>query len=286
MTPTVNFASRASTEYESVWGPRLIPDFQFVYIVSGRAVLSIGNERLQAEAGQFLFYGPDVPHRLIAEALTHYFSLHFQWDGHPPYPVHPAPGLRTAVLDETCALPGYRLTADGYGELAIPVHFSVQGVEPLLMRIVNEYRQERPGYPYVLRALLMELLASVIRQLADRREEAELASKIAPAVAAMSDQPGKNWSVAELAQLCGYHPSYFTDIFRQEIGKNPKSYLIEQRIRLAKQALLRGEKLETLAEKLGYTSVHYLSNQFKKETGLTPGQYRLTGTQEGRKNEP
>lgn len=279
LTPTVNFASRAVTAYRTQWGPRLIPDYQLYYVAAGSASLKLGDVCYEAAPGDFLLYGPDNPHLLSADERTDYFSLHFSWSSPSPLPVHPAGGIRECPLQsDTRPDPYYRLNAEGYGEVSLPRHFTAYGLEPLLMRIVNEYRQERLGYPIALRALLMELLSSVIRQLAERDAPARSESRIAPALDAIRDQPGRNWSVAELARLCGYNPSYFTAVFRKELGKNPKAYLTQERIRQTKQGLLRGEKPEALAERLGYTSVHYLSNRFKKETGLTPGQFRLHGT--------
>jgi AraC-like DNA-binding protein len=58
------------------------------------------------------------------------------------------------------------------------------------------------------------------------------------------------------------------------MGQKPKQFLISERIKLAKQALLRGEPIESLAERLGYASIHYFSNNFKKVTGLSPSEYR------------
>ncbi|RKN64886.1 helix-turn-helix domain-containing protein [Paenibacillus ginsengarvi] len=278
MTPTVNFASRAATDYKAQWGPRLIPDYQMYYVASGHAALLLGSERFEAAAGDFLFYGPDCPHLLSAEAGTDYFSLHFSWNAGSPVPIHPAPRIRDyRVLDVSLPAAAYAISLPGYGEVSVPHRFTAHGQEPLLMRIVNEYRQERPGFPVMLRALLMELLGSIIRQLTDQSPQEAEKSRIAPALDAMREQPGRSWTVSELARLCGYNPSYFTDVFRRELGKNPKAYLIAERIRQTKQGLLRGEKPESLAEKLGYTSVHYLSHQFKKETGLTPGQFRQHG---------
>ncbi|MEF3304756.1 AraC family transcriptional regulator [Paenibacillus sp. GYB003] len=279
IAPTVNFASRAATTHKTHWGPRLIPDCQLVYVASGRARLALGGERFEAGPGDFLFYGPDCPHMLTADEGTDYFSLHFSWNASSPLPVHPAPRIREDVtMDEARPAAAYALLADGYGEVAVPHRFAAHGLEPLLMRIVSEYRHERPGFPVMLRALLAELLCSVVRQLAERNARGTKQSRIGPAIDAMREEPGRNWSVAELAGLCGYNPSYFTDVFRQEIGKNPKAYLIAERVRQTKQGLLRGEKLETLAETFGYASVHYLSRQFKKATGLTPGQFRQQGT--------
>ncbi|TMV49093.1 AraC family transcriptional regulator [Paenibacillus mesophilus] len=278
LTPTVNFASRAVTAYKTQWGPRLIPDYQLYYVVSGSASLKLGSVRFEAAPGDFLLYGPDYPHLLSAAERTDYFSLHFCWNNPSPLPVHPAGGIRDfAALDDSQPAATYQLNAAGYGEIPVPRHFTAHGLEPLLMRLVNEYRRERPGYPMMLRALLMELLSSVIGQLPERSSPNLSESRIVPALDAIRDEPGRNWTVSELARLCGYHPSYFTDVFRKELGKNPKAYLIEERIRRTKHGLLRGEKLEALAEQFGYTSVHYLSNQFKKETGMTPGQFRQQG---------
>jgi AraC-like DNA-binding protein len=279
MNPAVNFASRAVTAYKTQWGPRLIPDYQLYYVASGSASLKLGSVRFEASPGDFLFFGPDCPHLLSAVEQTDYFSVHFSWNASSPIPLHPAGHIRDyAALDESQPVATYLLNAPDYGELPLPRHFTSHGQEPLLMRLVNEYRRERPGYPVLLRALLMELLSSVISQLAERSSPDLYESRIVPALDAIREEPGRNWTVSELARLCGYHPSYFTDVFRKELGKNPKAYLIEERIRQTKHGLLRGEKLEALAEKFGYTSVHYLSNQFKKKTGLTPGQFRQQGT--------
>lgn len=278
MNPTVNFASRAVTAYKTQWGPRLIPDYQLYYVVSGSASLKLGSVRFEAAPGDFLFFGPDCPHLLSAAERTDYFSVHFSWNASSPIPHHPAGHIRDfAALDETQPAATYLLAVPDYGEFPIPRHFTAHGQEPLLMRLVNEYRRERPVYPMMLRALLVELLSSVIGQLAGRSSPSLSISRIVPALDAIREEPGRNWTVAELARMCGYHPSYFTDVFRNELGKNPKAYLIGERIRRTKHGLLRGEKLESLAEQFGYTSVHYLSNQFKKVTGMTPGQFRQQG---------
>ncbi|MBD2865803.1 helix-turn-helix transcriptional regulator [Paenibacillus oceani] len=281
-TPTVNFAARTVTDSAQQWGPRLIPDCQFYYVVSGRADLQLGPDPYEVHPGDCVFYGTDSPHILRADPGTDYYSLHFAWHADSPSPVHPAGGLRhDAALDMSGKAQEYGVYAEGFGHVTVPHRFTVPGMQPLLQRIVHEYTQEQPGYPYVLRALLMELLAFTIRHFADRSHTPRRSGKIEAALGAMRDQPGKNWSVAELAGLCGYHPSHFAKLFSSEIGTNPKSYLIKERLRQTKQALLRGEKLEALADRLGYTSVHYLSNHFKRETGLTPSEFRQQGASMG-----
>ncbi|WP_054026280.1 helix-turn-helix domain-containing protein [Bacillus sp. FJAT-28004] len=274
LTPTVNFASRSYSEPGDSWGPRVIPDSQFFCVISGEALLQLGPDRYPILPGECVFYGSKTPHVLSVIRPTEFFSLHFSWNESSLEPVHPDYLIRDASPEEIREkADSCQLTVFGCGDITIPHHFSIAGVESLMMRIVKEYQNEYVGYPFVLRALLMELITVIVRNLGNR-ESGELVSKIEPALAIMREQSAKLWSVAELAKLCGYHPNYFTWLFYSEVGKNPKQYLIDERIKQAKQALLQGDPIDSIAESLGYASIHYFSNNFKKETGLTPREFR------------
>lgn len=63
-------------------------------------------------------------------------------------------------------------------------------------------------------------------------------------------------------------------IFTQKTGLGIIEYFFRMKIDTAKQ-LIRTEQMNftQISEKLGYTSVHYFSRQFKKVTGMTPSEY-------------
>ncbi|MBO7744584.1 helix-turn-helix domain-containing protein [Paenibacillus sp. MWE-103] len=276
LRPTVNFASHAFTEAGTTFGPRIIPDHQLFYLVSGRAKLVVGGEVRTLRPGEFALYGPDCPHAISILEDTVFIGIHFHVRHASPVPVHPA--FSIVMTDEAelaaSARGRYLLALDGGEELELPPFQTVPGLEPTLMRIVKEYMNEQPGYAMLLRALMTELLLLVVRhRLADRPQSAER-GKIEPALQAIHREPEKHWTVAELAALCGYHAIYFSSLFRKCTGENPKQYLISQRIRKAKFHLLSGEKMEAIAERLGYASVHYFSRNFKEETGLTPTEFK------------
>ena len=64
-------------------------------------------------------------------------------------------------------------------------------------------------------------------------------------------------------------------LFSEEEGTTIEKFLIAQRIERAKELLLYGEMtLSQIADSLGYSSVAYLSNQFKKIVGQTPSAFR------------
>lgn len=69
--------------------------------------------------------------------------------------------------------------------------------------------------------------------------------------------------------------SYLSNIFSEVEGITIEKYFIAQKIEKIKELLKYNEfSLSEIADRLGYSSVGYLSNQFKKQTGLTPSFYK------------
>ncbi|MDP4130284.1 MAG: AraC family transcriptional regulator [Bacteroidota bacterium] len=69
--------------------------------------------------------------------------------------------------------------------------------------------------------------------------------------------------------------NYLSNLFSEVEGTTIEKYYINQRIEKVKELLIYDElSLSGIADELGYSSVAYLSNQFKKITGLTPTFYK------------
>lgn len=83
-----------------------------------------------------------------------------------------------------------------------------------------------------------------------------------------------NWSFL-LADALHYDYHYLSGLFSSVEGITIEQYIIRQKVEKAKECLVYDEmNLSEIAEKLGYSSVAHLSNQFKKVTGLTPSAFR------------
>ena len=84
----------------------------------------------------------------------------------------------------------------------------------------------------------------------------------------------KNLSVVLTNEL-PHDYSFLSNLFSEEAGITIEKFHIVQRIERAKELLLYRElTLTQIADQLGYSSVAYLSNQFKKVTGKTPSAFR------------
>jgi AraC-like DNA-binding protein len=69
--------------------------------------------------------------------------------------------------------------------------------------------------------------------------------------------------------------SYLSNLFSEVEGTTIEKYLIAQKVEKVKELLVYDElTLSEIAFRLNYSSVAYLSNQFKKVTGLTPSYFK------------
>ncbi len=89
------------------------------------------------------------------------------------------------------------------------------------------------------------------------------------------DIPDANNCSVFLASELGYDYSYLSKLFSSVVGLTIEKYIINQKLEKVKELLIYDElSLKEIAYQLGYSSVQYLSNQFKKNTGLTPSQFK------------
>lgn len=83
-----------------------------------------------------------------------------------------------------------------------------------------------------------------------------------------------NWS-EKIADELHYEYNYISNLFSAVEGSTIEQYIIHQKVEKVKELLTYNElSLSEIAWELGYSSNSYLTNQFKKVTGMTPGEFR------------
>ncbi|KZM48138.1 AraC family transcriptional regulator [Labrenzia sp. OB1] len=146
----------------------------------------------------------------------------------------------------------------------------------------DEARAERPARDVVLEHLLQVLLIEALRSgtetgatpgllhaLADKR--------LAGTLRAMHAEPGRLWSVADLAREAGLSRSAFFTRFNRIVGMPPMDYLQNWRMTLAKHMLrTRQNSIAEIAEKVGYGSTSAFSVAFSRRVGQPPAHYART----------
>lgn len=150
-----------------------------------------------------------------------------------------------------------------------------------LDRLFDEVTGNRAGSAFAIRQYGQLLLLEVLRAYLDQTElpggwlRLMTDERLRPALHLMHSQPGKPWSLRELARAAAMSRTSFAQRFRNVSGQPPLAYLNQWRMLLAQRALRDGnDPIGSLASDLGYTSASAFSNAFKREVGESPLRYR------------
>lgn len=81
--------------------------------------------------------------------------------------------------------------------------------------------------------------------------------------------------IKEVAEEVGLSTNYFSTMFTRYSGDTFSNYLIDKRMKRAKQLMISTDmKIYEIAEKVGYGNASYFSAAFKKYAGISVSQYR------------
>lgn len=147
----------------------------------------------------------------------------------------------------------------------------------LLLRLFKaEIEGSHCGLRPVLSRLGEVLVIKLLRQEIDRGATAPglvagLAEpRLARAIVAMHEEPGRSWRNEELAVVAGLSLSRFAETFLKTVGETPQTYLRRWRMTLARQDIERGDRIQTVARRYGYASAEALSRAFSREFEVNP----------------
>lgn len=91
------------------------------------------------------------------------------------------------------------------------------------------------------------------------------------------EQPREKYSEL-ITQELHYDYSYLSKLFSEVEGITIEQYIISQKVEKIKEYLVYDEmQLGEIAVHMGYSSLAHLSAQFKKVTGMSPGQFKKLG---------
>lgn len=155
-------------------------------------------------------------------------------------------------------------------------------IHPLLAAMERESVARQAGYAGILARLADVVAALIVRGWVEGGcgkatgwVQVLRDPRLSRAIYAMHQQPGLNWSVADLAKEAGTSRSVFAERFLAATGTTPAKYLSELRMRLAIQYIRHeNQPIETVALRLGYGSLAAFSRAFKRIIGHAPGTLR------------
>jgi AraC-like DNA-binding protein len=127
-------------------------------------------------------------------------------------------------------------------------------------------------------ALFVETLCRLLDELPPDRTGWLAAARdavVGQALASLHRDPGRPWSLAELAKAAGTSRSVLVERFARFLGESPLAYLARWRLQLAARLLETSDRsVLQVALEVGYESEAAFSRAFKRELAISPARYR------------
>ena len=83
-------------------------------------------------------------------------------------------------------------------------------------------------------------------------------------------------TVEKIAQYLNLDRTYFSVIFKKEIGQSPKQYLVDYRMNIAAALIIKRQiGISVVANSVGYSDLYTFSKMFKRHFGVSPSNYAI-----------
>ena len=145
--------------------------------------------------------------------------------------------------------------------------------------IKNEWALKPPRWEEGCRGLIDLLLIEVHRLRREAVSGAGHLERLEELRRLFRENPGRPWSIDELAKLVNLSPSRFSHLFKEYFHVSPWEDLLQTRLDLAKKLLIRTNLMSrAIAERCGFNDERYFSRCFRRREGLPPGEFRRRGS--------
>ena len=147
-------------------------------------------------------------------------------------------------------------------------------LELLLHWLLQELSNDDSGVDLMLRSGLNMVLIQVFRKMALPMRPANTGIDHS-LLAYLKDHCHQKLSLEDVAEHCGYDPSYFSRLFKRSTGRNFTAYIADCRLERACMLLEDTQQsVDSVIMACGFSDRTKFFRQFAALTGMTPLQYR------------
>ena len=244
------------TQYSREWNSTMHTHrhAELFFVLGGQGSFQLLDKTLPVAARDLVVINPGVPHCELSQ---------------------PGSPLEYIVL----GVERLEMLAGDQGFVHTSFHSGWDGLTSCLGLLLQEVRDGQEGYPAVCQHLLEVILLRLLRHselaLAPAPEEYAGSRECDLVRRYIEEHFKENLTLDQLAQLAHINKYYLVHAFRKEYNTSPISYQISRRIQESKFLLTSSDRtLSQIAHILGFSSLSYFSQSFRRAEGMSPMEYR------------
>ncbi len=249
------------SKYEGDWQshPHTHQFSELFYVISGKGIFYIENDTVSVCADDLIIINPHIEHTektMSNDPMT--------------YIVFGVEGLAFYFNSQNAAnAKGYSYYNYGSAKTHF-INFS--------QIMIKEFNARKPGFEAICHGLLQVLLVYITREqhlsvISDAT--LQISKECFVAKKYIDANYAKNITLDLLAEITHINKFYLSHSFTEYVGTSPINYLMETRLAASKELLLSSSRsIAEVASSTGFSSQSYFSQIFRKNTGMSPMQYR------------
>ena len=239
-----------------VYAPHTHEGFAIGAIYSGCETFSARGRQHRAGPGEFAFVNPLDVHD--GAPLDRGYSYRMIYPG-----AETMARIAAEISGEDAGTPFFAEAVVADVELAS--HF----------KVAFDTLEAQPGSLAGEAGMFEGLALALIRHAGTRpREVGEEAGPVARVRALLDERYGEELALEDLAAVAGLSRAHLIRAFRRGVGLSPHAYLLDVRVRRAREGVRRGESPAAVAAACGFCDQSHLNRAFKARLGVTPGAFR------------
>ena len=251
---------------------------EFAYVASGTACHIIGGEKDNIKKGDFFIMNAHVPHEYIVRGNMPVVMINCIF--------HPSAIDSTFAECKDFVDAAYHYLFHSFYTKDNPQKYikltggHSRKIGVILEDMLKECEAKENGYEQVLRSDLTKLLILAIRL--HKENSRQTRSALVPrklvvdsAVRYIQSEYAAPITCELLAERSYVSTSYFNKIFKEETGNSALKMLQEIRLDKACELLIHTNlPASQIGLNVGYSDTKHFYNLFKRQIGMTPGEYR------------